>query len=200
MRSKCMHCKAAIHQPASRGRRRSTCSDACRQARYRWRSERHNLRVLTSSKSDNYETDPKVFRALSSEFGPFDLDAAASASNRKCARYLSTDVDALSAVWDAKRVWLNPPYGRQISKFMEMAWLQVQERHVKHLVCCLVPARTSSRWWHVAKARARACGGIVREIEGRLCFGGLEGNAPFANAVIVFRNGKSVTKKRRNTR
>ena len=41
---------------------------------------------------------------------------------------------------------MNPPYGRQISKWMKKAF--ASREHEGATVVCLVPARTDMRWWH----------------------------------------------------
>ena len=55
-------CRNRVEQPRT-GRRRSTCSDACRMrlSRKRSRRPRGTLEVLLSSKSVEWATDPAVF-------------------------------------------------------------------------------------------------------------------------------------------
>jgi site-specific DNA-methyltransferase (adenine-specific) len=54
---------------------------------------------------------------------------------------------------------------------------------------CLIPARTDTHYWHdYIQGKAE-----VRFLRGRLKFGGGENSVPFPSAVVVFRNGKSVT-------
>ena len=43
------------------------------------------------------------------------LDAAADATNAKCARYFTAEDDGLTQDWAGETVWLNPPYGRGIT-------------------------------------------------------------------------------------
>ena len=44
------------------------------------------------------------------------------------------------------RVFMNPPYGREIGAWLQKAWESAQS--TAELVVCLVPARTDTRWWH----------------------------------------------------
>ncbi len=74
---------------------------------------------------------------------------------------------------------MNPPYGREIKKWMEKAYLESTKGAV---VVCLVPARTDTAWWH-----DYAMLGKVRFIRGRLKFSGAKHSAPFPSAVVVFR-------------
>lgn len=84
------------------------------------------------SARDSWETDQKVFDWASERWGPFELDAAASHENYKCAYYYTKDEDALAKGWRSSvapnreegfspqqqpiktkifdKVWLNPPY------------------------------------------------------------------------------------------
>lgn len=79
---------------------------------------------------------------------------------------------------------MNPPYGKEISKWMKKAFESVMNEDAE-LVCCLVPARTDTAWWH-----DYAMMGEITFIRGRLKFGGSKNGAPFPSAVVVFRNFK----------
>ena len=57
----------------------------------------------------------------------FDLDAAAHPDNALCEQYLTEEEDALSLdEWPGERIWLNPPYGRQVGKFVAKAKEQAE--------------------------------------------------------------------------
>lgn len=77
---------------------------------------------------------------------------------------------------------MNPPYGREIGKWMKKA-LEASKEGA--LVACLVPARTDTDWWH-----EYAMKGEIRFIRGRLKFGGSQNSAPFPSAVVIFRPQK----------
>lgn len=140
---------------------------------------------MSSSRSDDWPTDPKVYARLDDEFG-FTLDPCASHDNHKAPRYFTRDDNGLTQPW-AGRVFMNPPYGRAIGAWMRKAWEASQT--TAELVVCLVPARTDTRWWHEWAVR-----GEIRFLRGRLRFGDLSSPAPFPSAVVVFRNGGRVTK------
>jgi site-specific DNA-methyltransferase (adenine-specific) len=133
---------------------------------------------LFASKRQDWGTPQALFDALDAEFG-FDLDAAASPENAKCERYLSED--ALSVDWHAlgNRIWLNPPYGREIGKWIEKAYL---ESVAGACVVCLTFARTDTQWWHRWALRAAE----VRLIEGRITFAGASQGAPAPSCVLIF--------------
>ena len=140
---------------------------------------------MGSSRTDEWATPPDFFAALEAEYGPFDVDVCATPENAKCARYFTREQDGLAQQWRG-RCWMNPPYGRAIGIWMAKAW--EASRNGAELVCCLVPARTDTRWWHEYVVR-----GEVRFLPGRLRFGDGLNPAPFGSAVVVFRNGESVT-------
>lgn len=94
-----------------------------------------------SSKSDNWPTPQKFFDDLNKEFGPFDLDPCASKENAKCEKYFTALDDGLTKEWRG-RVWMNPPYGRNIGHWMRKAWESVQSTAL--IVVCLVPVRTDT--------------------------------------------------------
>lgn len=133
--------------------------------------------VHYSSASDNWATPQYFFDALDAEF-KFTLDACADAENHKCARYFSAADDGLSQQWAPATVWLNPPYGRAIGRWVQKAF---DEWTAGATVVCLVPARTDTRWWHDYAMSAQ-----IRFVRGRLKFGGCASNAPFPNAVLIF--------------
>ena len=79
-----------------------------------------NTEVMFSSKSDLWETPQDLFDRLDAEFG-FDLDACALPQNAKCERYYTPEQDGLFQPWDGV-VWCNPPYGRDIGKWVQKAY------------------------------------------------------------------------------
>jgi phage N-6-adenine-methyltransferase len=137
---------------------------------------------------DEWETPDKLFRSLDEEFH-FTLDACASPENAKVKDcYITKEEDALRVPWkgrsEGNRVWCNPPYGRNIS-----LWLQKGRMEAKNgcLVVFLVHARTDTKWFH---EHVYHIADEVRFIRGRLKFkhsGGTTGSAPFPSLVAVYR-------------
>ena len=135
------------------------------------------MNIHFSSATDMWSTPQEFFDQLDSEFG-FTLDVCSTHENAKCDQHFTESEDGLSQVWDGV-CWMNPPYGRTIGKWMRKAY---ESSLTGATVVCLVPARTDTAWWH-----EYAIKGDVRFLRGRLKFGGSENNAPFPNAVVVFR-------------
>lgn len=136
-------------------------------------------KVHTSSSSDEWETPAEFFRTLDREFG-FTLDPCATVENAKAERYFTVAEDGLAQPWSG-RVFMNPPYGRAIGRWVAKAKREAESN--AEVVVCLLPARTDTRWWHDhCEAAAER-----RFIKGRLVFNGAKHNAPFPNVVVVFR-------------
>jgi phage N-6-adenine-methyltransferase len=138
---------------------------------------------LFSSASDLWETPQDLFDTLNGEFG-FTLDACAIAANAKCPKFFSPQEDGLAQTWDGV-VWCNPPYGRQIGKWVRKGWESAQAGAT---VVMLIPARTDTRWFHefiLGKTE-------IRYLRGRVKFGGGKNSAPFPSAIVIFR-GEGVT-------
>lgn len=134
--------------------------------------------VLYSSRTEMWETPQAFFDELDEIFN-FTEDACAIAENAKCARYITPEQDALKCLWGGV-VWCNPPYGKDIEKWMYQAWLSSE--NTAKTVVCLVHARTDTRWWHNWVTRATR----VEFVKGRLKFGGSSNSAPFPSAIVVF--------------
>lgn len=136
--------------------------------------------VHYSSSSDDWETPQILFDALDQEF-KFTLDPCASITNAKCKKFYTLDDDGLSKSWKDERVFMNPPYGRQICDWVKKAYLESSHA----LVVCLLPARTDTSYWHdyiFGKAE-------VRFMRGRVYFNSSEGKtgpAPFPSAIVIY--------------
>jgi len=92
---------------------------------------------------DDRKTPADLFAAIASDWGPFTLDAAASAENAQCARYVDRETDGLAQSWVGERVWVNPPYS-DLRPWLEKAWAETGA----DVVAMLLPAnRTEQRWW-----------------------------------------------------
>ncbi len=139
-----------------------------------------NKIVYFSSKTDEWETPQDLFDRLNA-IHHFELDVCATAVNAKCWPYFTKEEDALSLSWvDYRNVfWMNPPYGREISKWMKKAY---EESQKGCKVVCLVPARTDTAWWH-----DWAMKGEIEFLRGRLKLGGHKNSVPFPSAIVVFK-------------
>lgn len=140
-------------------------------------------RALFSSASAEWETPREFCEELDREFR-FDLDVCARPENAKCERHFTPEDDGLKRDW-AGVCYMNPPYGKEIAKWVKKAYEEAQKGAT---VVCLLPARTDTSWWHEHVMKARE----IRFVRGRLKFGDAKNGAPFPSAVVVFAPGEHV--------
>ena len=79
-------------------------------------------------------------------------------------------------------MFCNPPYGREIGKWVEKSYIESQKPNTT--VVMLIPARTDTKWFHdyiYGKAE-------IRFVKGRLKFGDSKNSAPFPSMVVVYKN------------
>lgn len=137
------------------------------------------LAGMLSSRTDDWETPVEFFKTLDAEFR-FDLDPCADDQNHKCQTYFTREQNGLSKNWGGYRVFCNPPYGREIGKWVRKSY--EESRKPGTLVVMLIPARTDTKWFHdyvYGKAE-------VRFIKGRLKFGDSKNSAPFPSMVVIY--------------
>lgn len=132
---------------------------------------------LFSSNTDLWGTPQKLFDNLNQRYN-FTVDVCANSENAKCAFYYTEEIDGLSQDWRGT-AWMNPPYGREIGKWMKKAYESARDNGTT--VVCLVPARTDTIWWH-----NYAMKGEIHLIKGRLKFGDSTNSAPFPSAIVIF--------------
>lgn len=137
------------------------------------------LKVHFSSATDEWPTPQWLFDALNREFG-FMIDVCSTHENAKCKRHFTKEEDGLGVPWGPATCWMNPPYGREIQRWMAKAHNEVIARGAT--VVCLVPARTVTKWWHEYAMKHE-----IRLPRGRLKFGDAANSAPFPSAVVVMR-------------
>lgn len=134
---------------------------------------------LTSSNTDEWATPQDLFDTLDATFH-FTLDPCATPENAKCAKFYTKDQDGLKQDWGGEVIWCNPPYGREIGK-----WIQKCAEH-RGVAVMLIPARTDTRWWHSYIDKNQDA--HIYFIKGRLKFGDGKNPAPFPSAIVVYTN------------
>ena len=130
-----------------------------------------------------WATPPEVFDPLNEEFR-FTLDPCATAATAKCPRYFTEADDGLTQSWAGERVFMNPPYGREVYAWTRKA---VQEAPGAIIIVGLLPASTDLAWWHDDVVDTLA---EVRYIRGRVRFltgGPYRASGFFASVVVIWR-------------
>lgn len=74
--------------------------------------------VHFSSKTEEWATPQDFFDKLNEEFH-FTLDVCSTHKNAKCTKHYTKDDDGLSQDWTGETVCCNPPYGRQMPKWIK---------------------------------------------------------------------------------
>lgn len=132
---------------------------------------------LMSSKSSDWCT-PKDFFTMIDDVYKFDLDPCATKENAMCPAYFTKEDDGLTRDWFGA-VYMNPPYGREIGKWIQKAYEEVQKGNARFVVC-LLPARTDTKWFHDYCVK-----GEIHFIKGRLKFSNKD-SAPFPSMLVKF--------------
>lgn len=142
-----------------------------------------NTNVMFSSKTNEWGTPQNLFDELDREFH-FTLDPCCTHENAKCEKHYTLNENGLVQDWYGETVFCNPPYGREISKWVEKA------AKSDATTVMLIPARTDTKYFHdwiYGKAE-------IRFLRGRIRFEkepGVSGDAaPFPSMVVIFRKRK----------
>ena len=134
---------------------------------------------LFTSTTDEWATPQALFDELDREFH-FTLDPCALPCNAKCQNFYTPDIDGLKQNWGGQNVFCNPPYGREISKWVKKCYEESKKPNT--LVVMLIPARTDTSYFHdYIYHRAE-----IRFIKGRLHFNDAKNGAPFPSMVVIY--------------
>ena len=149
------------------------------------------MSVHFSSKRMDWETPQKLFNELNEKYN-FTIDVATNGKNSKLENFYTEKDNALNKKWKG-RVFCNPPYGREIKKWVKKAY-EESKKNYNEIIVLLIPARTDTSYWHdyiFNKANE------INFIKGRLKFeldGKQFGAAPFPSAIIIFNKEKGTYK------
>ena len=135
---------------------------------------------LFTSNSQEWATPQSLFDELNAEFN-FTLDPCATDQNAKCKKYYTKQDDGLTKSWRDHVVFCNPPYGRDISKWIYKAYQENANNNVT--VVLLLPARTDTKYFHDYIYKKHE----IRFIKGRLHFNDSKNAAPFPSMVVVMK-------------
>lgn len=149
-----------------------------------------NSALMFSSKKQDWETPSKFFDEINSKYH-FSFDLAANIQNAKCQKFYTPLDDSLNQDWEKIKgnMFLNPPYGRDLKKWVKKAAETSLEPN--QFLVMLIPARTDTSYWHdyiFGKAE-------IEFLRGRLMFeaDGVPGDrAPFPSALVIYKGESTV--------
>ena len=138
-----------------------------------------NKGLFTSNK-DNWQTPQWLFDKLNNHFN-FDLDVCADNLNFKIKKYYTENNSCLDKDWELCN-FMNPPYGREIGKFVKKAYDQWILNDCTTVG--ILPARTDTKWFHDYIYNYAT----ILFIKGRLKFEGGEklAPAPFPSMIVIW--------------
>ena len=139
-----------------------------------------NTDVMFSSKTPEWATPQDLFDRLDEKYH-FNLDPASTDENAKMRKSLYRKRRRLIPRMGGYKVFCNPPYGREIGKWVEKGYKESQKQNTT--VVMLLPARTDTKWFHDYCLK-----GEIEFIRGRLKFGDSKNSAPFPSMIVVFNN------------
>ena len=138
--------------------------------------------VHFSMKTNEWTTPQYLYDELNDEFG-FTLDPCCTIQSAKCDKFYTKEENGLIQDWSKDVVFMNPPYGREIPKWIAKAYVESLSGAI---VVCLIPSRTDTKYWHEFIFPYAE----IRFIKGRLKFGGHKNAAPFPSAIVIFKGEK----------
>jgi phage N-6-adenine-methyltransferase len=135
----------------------------------------------TKNRHVEWNTPTDIKLQLIEEFGVFDLDVATPKYNpMEAKRFFTKEDDALIQEWNGENVYMNPPYGRIISLFIDKALKEFEIGNAKRIVM-LLPSRTCTKWFHLLYENPNA---TIRFYKGRLKFNDAS-PAPMPSMLVI---------------
>jgi phage N-6-adenine-methyltransferase len=133
--------------------------------------------VHFSSGTAEWRTPYEIIRRVVETLGRIDLDPCAEEGKGvPAAEHFTKEDDGLSRAW-AGRVFMNPPYCREIGPWVEKLLEECAAGRVSEALA-LVPARTDTEWFYALRGYPRCF------VKGRLRFSEYVNSAPFPSALV----------------
>lgn len=151
-----------------------------------------NRELMFSNKNNAWCTPRDFFDKINKEFN-FTLDPCCMPKSALCKKYYTPDEDGLKQDWSNERVFVNPPYGREIGKWVKKCF---EERERAEVIVMLIPSRTDTRYFHnwiYGKSEIIFLKGRLKFVD--LDYDGKEEDrkmspAPFPSMLVIFRREK----------
>lgn len=139
----------------------------------------HRMGVHFSSRSVEHCTPRSIIVPTLACLGEIDLDPCGEGGeppNIPAQAHYTIPDDGLAHPWHG-RIYMNPPYGREIGNWVEKLSSEYEAGRVTAAIA-LLPSRTDTQWWKRLREYP------VCFIQGRLTFVGSQDPAPFPSAVV----------------
>lgn len=140
-----------------------------------------SMKVHYSSETPEHYTPDVIIEATCAVMGGIDLDPCSNSHESPrvpAGQYYTAADDGLTQYWSG-RVYMNPPYGREIGAWVAKLVESYTNGDVSEWVA-LVPGRVDTEWWQCLTAASV----FVCFVDGRLTFVGNDAPAPFPSAVV----------------
>lgn len=150
-----------------------------------------NIHTMFSSKKQDWETPDSILDIIE-RYRPIRLDPCTTPENpTRAADFFVPADDGLCQDWNMRAgglIYVNPPYGRQLSKWVGKVVTEnlrrpvCESRHGTEIIL-LIPARPdTANWQNGIFENADA----VCFVKGRIRFRDAENSAPFPSALVYF--------------
>lgn len=141
---------------------------------------------LYTSETPEWYTPRIIIDSVLELFGKIDLDPCSNgkgdAANVPATEHYTREDNGLARAWHGK-VYMNPPYGREVAQWVEKVTAEYQAGNISEAVI-LIAARTDTRWFNLLTKT----GAVWCAVEGRLLFStpGVKTSnaAPFPSAIF----------------
>lgn len=164
-------------QLAERYPDRSALRHACRNKSWFELAQELSGNVHFSSDSPEWFTPKEIIERAIKTLGVIDLDPCSDAKgNVPAGRRFTKEDDGLKREWTG-RIYMNPPYGDDISGWIEKLRGEYLDKRTTEAIA-LVPARVDTAWFRMLRDFP------VCFVSGRLKFSGHDNSAPFPSAVF----------------
>lgn len=149
-----------------------------------------NRKLMFSNKNNAWCTPRDFFNKLNQEFN-FNLDPCCMPKSALCIKYFTPEEDGLKQNWGGYTVFVNPPYGREIGKWVKKSYEESNKPNT--IIVMLIPSRTDTRYFHnyiLNKAELRFIKGRLKFVD--MDYAGDEKDrkmspAPFPSMLVIFR-------------
>ncbi len=142
-------------------------------------SDPNLMKIMSSSESPEWYTPEDVIARVLDLFGEIDLDPCSNSHDKPnvpAHRLYTREDNGLNKAWYGK-VYMNPPYGREISEWTEKLAEEFNKGRVEEAIA-LVPGRIDTAWFQPMYNH------LICTIKGRLSFSEAESGAPFPSVAI----------------